>query len=161
MSARAAVCALFLVAACRAPVQSAPTTSALAGEVAALHRDMVAAFRENPASVARYYTDDATIMGGGRRSLGRDEVDAYWRASPSGASWALDVLEVGGDAKSPWVRGRSTLSSASGMRMVTDYVGILKRGADGALRFYVDIYVASPINSTPRGGAAEASAPRR
>lgn len=112
-------------------------------EVRALHVAMVGAYKRDPASVARFYTDDASIMGGGARALGREQVDRYWREGPGGAEWTLEVLEVGGDAKSPWVRGRSTLASPSGRRMVTDYVGILKRGSDGQLRFYIDIYVSA------------------
>ena len=108
-----------------------------------LHDAMVAAFKRDPASVARYYTDDASIMGGGARSAGREEIDRYWRDGPRG-EWVLEVIEVGGDTNSPWVRGRSTLASTSGRRMVTDYVGILKRGTDGQLRFYVDMFVGAP-----------------
>jgi len=61
---------------------------------------------------------------------------------PEAADWTLEVLEVGGDRQAPWVRGRSTLVSQSGRRMVTDYVGILKRGADDRLRLYIDMFAA-------------------
>ena len=126
----------------------APPT-ALRQEIESLHRAMVAAFRQDPATVARFYTDDASILGGGSRSVGREEVSRYWASSPKGAEWTLEVLEVGGDSQSPWVRGRSTLAGQGGRRFVTDYVGILKRGADGQLRFYVDMSVGAAGAATP------------
>ena len=104
---------------------------------------MTAAFKADPASVARFYTDDASIMGGGQRSVGREQIDRYWRDATMFADWTLEVLEVGGDGPSPWVRGRSTLHGRSGRSMVTEFVGLLKRQPDGRLRFYVDMYVAA------------------
>ena len=123
-------------------MQATSQPATIRQEVETLHAAMVDAFKRDPASVAQYYTDDATIMGGGARSVGREQVDRYWREGPK-AEWTLEVLEVGGDSQSPWVRGRSTLAGSGGRRMVTEYVGILKRGSDGRLRFYVDMYVAS------------------
>jgi ketosteroid isomerase-like protein len=115
----------------------------LRAEIEALHTEMVAAYKREPSSVARFYTDDASILGGGQRAIGREQIDRYWGGGPGAADWILEVLEVGGDRQSPWVRGRSTLVSQSGRRMVTDYVGILKRGADDRLRFYLDMFVAA------------------
>jgi len=123
-----------------------PHQDSLRAEVETLHAEMVAAYRREPASVAGYYTDDASILGGGGRWMGREAIDQYWSRGPGGADWSLDVLEVGGNRQAPWVRGRSTLVSRSGRRMVTDYVGILKRGPDGILRFYIDIFVAGAAN---------------
>jgi ketosteroid isomerase-like protein len=114
----------------------------LRSEIEALHAEMVAAYKREPSSVARFYTDDASILGGGQRAIGREQIDRYWGGGPGAADWILEVLEVGGDRQAPWVRGRSTLVSQSGRRMVTDYVGILKRGADDRLRFYLDMFVA-------------------
>lgn len=165
---RGLILALLLLSACGSPIRATATPVTGAGgqtrgseaappalrrEVEALHNEMVAAFRRDPTTVARYYTDDASIMGGGARAVGREQVDRYWREGPRG-EWTLEVLQVGGDASSPWVRGRSTLASTSGRRMVTDYVGILKRGSDGRLRFYVDMYVgaAGPM-LRPSGGS--------
>ena len=139
MRLRHGLAGLVLIAAGVVPPEAAQTGN-LKDEITALHRDMVAAFKQDPASVARFYTDDATIMGGGSRAAGRDQIDAYWTGF-SGREWSVEVLEVGGDSQSPWVRGRSTLGSPGGPRMVTEFIGILKRGADGRLRFYVDMYV--------------------
>ncbi len=53
------------------------------------------------------------------------------------------MIEVGGDSPTPWVRGRSTLW-AQERRIVTEFVGILKRQPDGQLKYFVDMYVAAP-----------------
>ena len=127
-------------------------TPPLRQQVEALHDNMVAAFAKDPVSVAQFYTDDASILGGGSRYVGRSEVERYWRQSPAGATWVLEVLEVGGDVQAPWVRGRSTLTGLGGRRMQTEYIGILKRQPDGQLKFYIDMYVsASPgmVRRTP------------
>ena len=127
--------------ACASPASA--QSAGLRAEVEALHAAMVAAFKVNPASVAAYYTDDATIAGGGSRYVGREQVDQYWRQVPPGAQWSLEVLEVGGDSLTPWVRGRSVLQSQSGRRMETEYIGLLKRRQDGSLRFYFDMFVSA------------------
>jgi ketosteroid isomerase-like protein len=106
-------------------------------------RSMVAAFRNAPASVARYYTDDARIIGGGMSAIGRQQVDAYWAQATGFAGWALDVLAAGGEPNTPWVIGRSTLRSQSGRDMITEFVGVLRRGTDGQLRFYIDRYASA------------------
>lgn len=127
------------------------TTSALKTEVDALHAEMIAAFKSEPASVARFYTDDASIMGGGQRAVGRVQVDQYWSQGPMPTDWVLETLEVGGDSQSPWVRGKSTLVGQGGRRMVTDFVAILRRQPDGRLKYYIDMYVGSgaPVMRTP------------
>ena len=122
---------------------SAPLTAqqSLKAEIEALNKAMVDAFLKDPASVAKYYTDDARILGGGSRSIGRAAIDEYWRGATMFADWKLEVLEVGGDKHSPWQHGRSTIVSKSGRTMITEFVGILKRQPDGQLRFYIDMYV--------------------
>lgn len=125
--------------------------TALRQEVEALTSAMVSSFRTDPASVARFYTDDAKILGGGQRAEGREQIDAYWRDATMFADWKLEVLEVGGEGDRPWVRGRSTLQGRSGRVMVTEFVGILKRDANRLL-FYVDMFVATtPMRRTPGG----------
>jgi hypothetical protein len=66
---------------------------------------MMAAFREQPANVARYYTDDARILGGGRRYNGTEEVRADSSQVPPGAEWTLDIVDAGGSVAEPWVLG--------------------------------------------------------
>jgi ketosteroid isomerase-like protein len=130
----------FLVAAATLS-STAQTQHALRPEVEALMTSMVTAFKTDPASVAKFYTDDASILGGGGRYVGREQIDQYWRDATMFADWKLEVLEVG-DGPSPWVRGRSTLHGKSGRVMVTEFVGLLKRQPDG-LKFYVDMFVAA------------------
>ena len=121
-----------------APKQQSP----LRQEVDKLLQAMTTAFKSSPESVAKFYTDDAKILGGGQRAEGRAQIDVYWRNATMFADWKLEVLEVGGDSATPWVRGRSTLHGKSGRVMVTEFVGLLKRGPDG-LKFYVDMFVAA------------------
>lgn len=111
---------------------------------------MTAALNTDPGSVAQFYTDDATIMGGGTRHAGRQEIDRYWRDATMFQDWKLEVLEVGGDGASPWVRGRSTLHGSSGRTMVTEFVGLLRRQPDNRLKFYVDIFVAASPGAVRR-----------
>jgi len=142
---------VFLVA-FSVPAGAQGTATPLRAEVEALMASMVTALKTNPASVARFYTDDASIMGGGQRYIGREQIDRYWREATMFSDWTLDVLEVGGDGTSPWVRGRSTLQGRSGRTMITEFVSLLKRQGDGTLRFYVDIYVAASPMARPPGG---------
>ena len=138
---------------CAFPCTSSAQAKPLREEVEALNAAMVAALKKDPATVARFYTDDASILGGGSRYVGRAEVDQYWREATMFADWTLEVIEVGGDGQTPWVRGRSTLLGKSGRRMATEYIGLLKRGPDGQLRFYVDMFVAASAGMRPAGGA--------
>lgn len=132
--------ALAALAFLASPLDAQPS---LKQETESLFAAMVAAFKSDPPSVARYYTDDATILGGGQRSSGRAEIDRYWVGATMFADWKLEVIEVGGDGPSPWVRGRSTLAGRSGRTMVTEFIGLLRRQGDGTLRFHVDMYVAA------------------
>jgi CubicO group peptidase (beta-lactamase class C family) len=63
----------------------------LRAEVDTLHAEMLAAFRADHASVARFYTEDARILGGGRRYVGTDQVRAYFSQVPAGATWTLET----------------------------------------------------------------------
>lgn len=118
------------------------SSRAIRKEIETLHLEMIAAFREKPENVARYYTTDARILGGGRRFSG-DEIPSYWSQIPGGASWVLEIIDAGGSPNEPWVLGRSTLTRQGGQAMVTDYVGILRREADGRLRYYIDMFTAA------------------
>lgn len=129
--------AVVAPAAIRAQPSARPT---LRAEIDSLHAAMVAAFKHNPASVASFYSDDARIIGLGSHHTGRTEVDQYWRQGIPATDWILEVVDVGGTPDSPWVLGRSTLVAEGGRRMVTDYLAILVRGADGRLRYRIDLY---------------------
>jgi ketosteroid isomerase-like protein len=118
-------------------------------QVEALHASMVVAFSTDPASTAKFYTDDATVVSGGMRVTGRAGVDDYWKSIGAGSTWKLEVLDVGGIPEAPWVHGRSTLTSASGRVSLTEYIGLLQRGVDDQLRFRVDAYAGGPATAQP------------
>ena len=140
---------LFTLAAGASAQASAPgsacdgTPASLRREVEALNAKMVAALQQDRASVARFYADDATIMGGGMRASGRTEIDRYWAEGPAFADWMLEVLEVGGSCDSIWQRGLSTLTSSSGRSMVTEFLTVLKRTPGGTLEYHLDMFVAA------------------
>lgn len=123
------------------PPRTPPT--GLRAEIEALHAEMMAAFREQPASVARYYTADARILGGGRRYSGTDDIRTYWSQVPAGATWALEIADVGGSAQEPWVLARSTLGRSGGPGMAVDYVAILRRDGAGRLKYHIDMFTAA------------------
>ncbi|MDQ3518904.1 MAG: S41 family peptidase [Gemmatimonadota bacterium] len=142
----------------RVRAQSTPAQADLRAEVERANQAMVTAFdRGDFLAVARFYTDDARIIGpGGQRISGRDAINAYWTSMSAGGgegrAWKLEVLEVGGDAATPFQVGRSTLSSsgAGGRReMVSEFIGIWKRQPTGELKLYIDIW--HPAASTGGG----------
>jgi ketosteroid isomerase-like protein len=122
--------------------------------VDSLHAAMVAAFTADPASTARFYTSDAAVVSGGMRVVGREAVDNYWKSITAGATWKLEVLDVGGIPEAPWVHGRSTLTNAQGRVSLTEYIGLLQRGVDGQLRFRVDAYAGGAATAQPGDEAA-------
>lgn len=124
-----------------APAQPTPTPtqSPLRTEIEALHTAMIAAFKDNPADVAKFYTADARIQGGGRVFTG-EGIAAYWGQVPRGASWKLEILDAGGSPDEPWLLGHSTLSRKGGAEMTTEYLAVLRRGADGKLRYRLDLF---------------------
>lgn len=123
-------------------------------QVEALHAAMVSAFTADPASTAKFYTDDAGVVGGGMRVVGRTGVDNYWKSVGPGSTWKLEVLDVGGIPEAPWVHGRSILTSASGRVSPTEFIGLLQRGLDDQLRFRVDAYAGGPATARPGDEAA-------
>ena len=113
---------------------------ALRAEIEARHGEMTAALAKDSVSVAQYYTEDARILGGGQRFTGAAQVRTYFGQIPAGATWKLEIIDTGGSAAEPWVLGRSTLGRAGSPGQVVDYLSILKRGADGKLRYHIDMY---------------------
>lgn len=127
----------------RSLLQPAAMPNPLKAEIDSLHVAMVAAFKRSPASVAQFYTDDAKIIGMGMRKSGRAEVEAYWSQSMGTTDWTLETFEVGGTRDEPWLLGKSTLVGSGGRRMETDYLAVLQRGADGKLRYRIDLFTSS------------------
>jgi ketosteroid isomerase-like protein len=134
--------ALILPAMARA---QSPDLAAIRAEVESVNRAMEAAFnRGDMLAVARFYADDAAIMGPRMRVRGRENLDRYWQGITNPKSWRLDVFEVGGSRDEPWQVGRSTLVSlgAGGEEhtSVVDFIVLWRRQADGRLRIHVDMY---------------------
>jgi ketosteroid isomerase-like protein len=135
------------------PLLGSPTSVAaqesLKQEAEGLLTAMVVAFKADPASVAKFYLDDATIVGGGQRTAGRAAIDRYWASTTMFADFKLELTGVGGEGATPWIRGTSTLVGRSGRTIVTEFIGLLKRQPDGTLRFYVDMFAAAPAARAP------------
>ena len=125
---------------------AAPADSALRAEVQALNTAMMAAFhRGDLAGVARFYADDARIVGPGRQTVrGRAAIDRYWTGIKGGRRWRLEVGEVGGSRDEAYQIGVSSLTTAppgGAERTYTcDFVVIWKRQPDGTLRVVLDLY---------------------
>jgi ketosteroid isomerase-like protein len=125
---------------------ASPAPAALHAEVTRLNEEMVAAFqRGDRAAVARFYADDARIVGPSRRVVqGREAIDRYWASIGSPAEWRLDVVEVGGSANEVYQLGVSTLTSprrdGTPDTYTCDFVVIWKRQPDGRLRITLDQY---------------------
>jgi ketosteroid isomerase-like protein len=124
----------------------APASAALRAEVTRLNEEMVAAFqRGDRAAVARFYADDARIVGPRRRVVqGREAIDRYWASIGSPAEWRLEVVEVGGSPDEAYQLGVSTLTSpgrdGTPDTYTCDFVVIWKRQPDGRLRITLDQY---------------------
>jgi hypothetical protein len=81
---------------------------------------MTSPLREQPASAARYSTDDARIPGGGRRYSGTEQ------------------------------GGPSTLGREGTQGMTVDYLAVLRRGPDGRLRCHIDMFTAAVRQAADR-----------
>jgi ketosteroid isomerase-like protein len=154
-SARVVLALTALAAACRtaAPVvESQPFEDrAIRRELAAVNAAMAATFnRGDYLGAARFYSDDAQIIGESVRVTGRAAIDRYWTSIPAGSTWRLDVLDAGGSRNSPWQLGRSTLVMPSRdpggapFTSVVDFLAVWKRQPDGTLKLYIDMYVPAP-----------------
>jgi ketosteroid isomerase-like protein len=107
--------------------------------------DLLDAYRrKDPLGIARIFAADATISGpAGLRVRGREAIDRYWQARSLAAAWTIETHEVGGSQDAPWQVARSIrVSTAAGRTDTTrtDFLLVWKRGADGALRIYYDIF---------------------
>jgi ketosteroid isomerase-like protein len=134
---------------------------ALRRELEAINVAMTTAFNGGDyLAAARFYTDDAQIIGpGGVRVTGREAVDRYWTSLPRGSTWKLEVLDVGGSTASAWQLGRSTLVTPSREgagtpnTSIVDFIAIWKRQPDRSLKLYIDMYVPAPRPPAQRAPA--------
>lgn len=123
-----------------AAAQPSPSNATLRDEIDGLNAAMVATFKRDPVSVATFYTDEALIVGGGRRSQGRAAVIEYWKGAAMFAEWTLETLQTGGSVEAPWQYSRSVVVSRSGSTMETFFLGLLRRHPSGDLKMHVDAY---------------------
>jgi uncharacterized protein (TIGR02246 family) len=120
-------------------------SSSLRAEIEGINRQLEDAFnRKDMLAVARFYTDDARMVGPrGEEVRGRAAIDAYWKRIRGPKSWKLEAFDVGGSRDEAYQFGRSTLvqeGTAGDRTSVADFVVIWKRGADGQLRMALDFY---------------------
>jgi uncharacterized protein (TIGR02246 family) len=141
------VTALVLAVACaRTPaVDNRNATGSLRTEIERINRQLEDAFnRKDLLAVARYYTDDARLVGPrGQEIRGRAAIDAYWLGVRGPKSWRLEAFDIGGSRDEAYQFGRSTLvqeGTAGDRTSVADFVVIWKRGSDGQLRIALDFY---------------------
>ena len=118
---------------------------ALRQEVDSLNRAMEQAFaRGDMMAVAKFYADDAKLMGpGGPDISGRAAIDRYWAGIKGAKSWKLELLDLGGDRTTAYQVGRSTLVTSGGagnQTSVSRFVVIWKRQPDGSFRIALDFY---------------------
>ena len=121
-------------------------------EIEKLNAAMMAALKSDPAAVAAHYGDNAIIVGGGQRYQGRAAIDSYWKGAAMFTDWSLEVIDSGGPANAPWQFGRSVLTSRSGGKAQTYFIGLLRRGPGGELKFFADAFARDRSDS----GAEEA-----
>lgn len=141
------VVSLGLAIACaRTPaVDSRNAAGSLRAEIEGINRQLEAAFnRKDMLAVARYYADDARLVGPrGQEIRGRAAIDAYWLGVRGPKSWRLEAFDIGGSRDEAYQYGRSTLvqeGTAGDRTSVADFVVIWKRGSDGRLRMALDFY---------------------
>lgn len=119
----------------------------LAAELRAVLDDMESAMRRSDlAAVAAAYADDAILISpGGRRTVGREAVDAYWEGFGRGIDWQLDVRDTGGDGERgiAYQRGQSTLTYARNDETrvsIVQFVLLWQRDAGGRWKIALDAY---------------------
>ena len=136
---------VFCVACVRAPATAQNSSASLRAEIEGINRELEAAFnRKDMLAVARYYTDNARLVGPrGEEIRGRAAIDAYWLRIRGPKSWRLEAFDIGGSRDEAYQYGRSTLvqeGTAGDRTSVADFVVIWKRGSDGKLRMALDFY---------------------
>lgn len=109
---------------------------------------MEAAFaRGDLKAVARFYADDAVMMGPrGERVRGREAIDRYWSTISNPRRWKLDVFDVGGSLNEAYQLGRSSLTflhDGQERTSVTDFIVIWKRTPGAEWKIAVDMWPGS------------------
>jgi ketosteroid isomerase-like protein len=94
--------------------------------------------------IAHFYTDDAIITDINKLWIrGREAIEQYWEDMPPFREWRLQILETGGDAKTPCQRLRSIAwMEIDGVPYVElgHCLIVWKRQANGDYLICMDIY---------------------
>ena len=98
-------------------------------KINALTKEMEQDFNaNNMLKVSAVYLDTAAMLGGGMNVTGREGIDAYWMSlKDKSASWKLETDKIEDYDKVVIQRGRSYLSSASGMKSNVRFILIWKK----------------------------------
>src|ERR1044072_7827689 len=98
-------------------------------KIVALNKEMETAFNANDMNkVSGYYLDSALILGGGANITGRKNIDNYWLSlKDRGANWKLEIDKIEDFGNIVIQRGRSYLSSASGIQSNVRFILIWKK----------------------------------
>ena len=101
-------------------------------KITELNRQMEKEFSNNEMlKVAAFYLDSATVMGGGLNLTGRRNIDNYWGSlKDKGAGWKMEIDKIEDYDLLVIQRGRSYLSSPSGMQSNVRFILIWKKTGD-------------------------------
>ena len=101
-------------------------------KITALNKEMEKAFNNNDMlKVAAFYLDSAVVIGGGMNVTGRINIDNYWLSLKDRAAvWKLEIDKIEDYDVIVIQRGRSYLSSGSGMQSNVRFILIWKKTGD-------------------------------
>lgn len=101
-------------------------------KITALNKEIENAFDNNDMEkVASFYLDSAVILGGGMNLTGRTNIDYYWLSlKDKGSKWRLEIDKIEDYDNIVIQRGRSYLSSGSGMQSNVRFLLIWKKTGD-------------------------------
>jgi ketosteroid isomerase-like protein len=113
------------------PVVSHAQSNA-ADKINALTKEMEKEFNgNNMLTIASYYLDSATIIGGGMNVTGRKDIDGYWMSlKDKSAGWKLETDKIEDYDRIVIQRGRSYLSFGSGGQSNVRFILIWKKTGD-------------------------------
>jgi ketosteroid isomerase-like protein len=119
---------LFFICVTLSPMISFSQIS-LPDKITALNKEMEKAFNNNDMQkVATFYLDSAVILGGGMNLTGRTNIDNYWLSlKDKAASWKLEIDKIEDYDNIVIQRGRSYLSSGSGIQSNVRFILIWKK----------------------------------